>query len=95
MADSDTRVVVMLLLVAHAQELRLFRCNNLVLSDQGLWGLLPLLPHLRSLAVEGLRSRVSAAAVAPLGDLRKVSRARRRWTGAQPLKRHSIHDTWR
>ncbi|KAG2447702.1 hypothetical protein HYH02_007162 [Chlamydomonas schloesseri] len=53
-------------------ELRLYRCNDLVVPDQDLWGLLPLLPHLRSLAVEGLRSRVSVAAVAPLGDLRKL-----------------------
>ncbi|PNW82446.1 hypothetical protein CHLRE_06g279300v5 [Chlamydomonas reinhardtii] len=53
-------------------ELRLYRCNDLVVSDQGLLGLLPLLPHLRVLGVEGLRSRVSAAVVAPLGDLRKL-----------------------
>ncbi|KXZ44866.1 hypothetical protein GPECTOR_61g819 [Gonium pectorale] len=53
-------------------ELVLYRCNDLLQPEGGVWGLIGALQGLRSLTVEGLRGSLPAAQAAELGELRQL-----------------------
>eukprot|EP00798_Chlamydomonas_sp_ICE-L_P005104 gene5104-34904_t len=54
------------------EELKLFNCNDLISSDQGLWGIAALCPNLRTLAVENINCRVSGQELAELSRLSQL-----------------------
>lgn len=64
--------------LACMQEVRLFNCNDLINTDQGLWTLACICPRLRVLAVEGVNCRVPQASAAQLSQLTQVRAHRRR-----------------
>ncbi|GLC61484.1 hypothetical protein PLESTB_001761600 [Pleodorina starrii] len=61
-----------LALVRNTLTLVVYRCNDLVTADAGVWTLASQLPCLRTLAVEGLRALLPEGHVAPLGELSKL-----------------------
>jgi hypothetical protein len=57
----------------NSQELKLYRCNDLVGGDVGMWSCVATCTQLRSLTVEGLNTRVSTRSLAALAHLPNVS----------------------
>ncbi|KAG1662435.1 hypothetical protein FOA52_004016 [Chlamydomonas sp. UWO 241] len=79
------------------QELRLYNCNDLLNSDQGLWSLVARCPNMRVLAVEGLNCRVltqHAVELSVLSSLESLSLIGEEHTGQWIVGLDTIPQQW-
>lgn len=77
--------------------MRLYNCNDLLNSDQGLWSLVSRCPNMRVLAVEGLNCRVlsqRAADVGALSNLTQLSLIGEEHTGQWIIGLDAIPSSW-